>query len=110
MPKTERKTQPTKAGAAGGACAAGKRKAPAQAARRLKAGGPIFRPQRVVRMAKQNIGPGLKMQKKAVPVLAFFLEQRGLRRARALHALTKHAGRQTSMAKDLEVLHAVNLS
>jgi histone H3/H4 len=110
MPKTERKSKPVKAADAAGA-AAGKRKAPqAAAARRREARGPIFRNQRLVRMAKQNIGPGLKMQKKAVAVLAVFAEQRGLRRARALHALTKHAGRQTSMAKDLEVLHAVNLS
>lgn len=109
MPKTERKSKPVKAADAAGA-AAGKRKAPQAAARRREARGPIFRNQRLVRMAKQNIGPGLKMQKKAVAVLAVFAEQRGLRRARALHALTKHAGRQTSMAKDLEVLHAVNLS
>jgi histone H3/H4 len=109
MPKTERKSKPIKAADAG-AAGAGKRKAPLQAVRRREARGPIFRNQRLVRMAKQNIGPGLKMQKKAVAVLAVFAEQRGLRRARALHALTKHAGRQTSMAKDLEVLHAVNLS
>jgi histone H3/H4 len=120
MTKNERKTKPIKAADATGVA---KRKAApgASAAPRKIVRGAPFKKQSVVRSMKKAIAramlPGgelfaelgadakpFKLRKNAAPAVLFFVEHSGMEYVAALHDMTKHAGRQTTMDKDLQAL------